>query len=946
MAINTGTLITAAIRPNDSLDLIASAFSNEIMGGHHMYQTISERDLIITARREWGMLVTTYNDATASNNKTYQLKYNYIDTDITNNNNWIQFSGGGNTGNGTSEWTDSSISRYNDPSTLTQSLTGDRYLITTGVGVWNGYNDNIAQWDNNTTSWAFTQPTDGMSMRIDNEDNSIYRYEGTYSSGIWVKELTTQIRYITPTSSNGLSYSYNGMLPTISGYTNSMVFYANFATANSGTVSLNINGLGNVIIKKIVSGTSSYLSSNDIVPDIIYQLLYDGNYFQTTMPSSATTIGPAEFGLTYSDGLYTDFVTSTPIGTPIDRFNHILKALVPPSAPVLNSWSAVITSVSGKLSFDNVNPISGSNYITATSSPYGSVSVDGSFNVSNPYRLGIISNTGAYWNNITGTLNSAVAAHTSTPTPAYIINSFGDAIIGTISMIINGVTSSSIGLSSTYSAIDTTSGGSQTGINVTAATSSKFPTGYPFETFYNRTGSWLVNKNDLTGNFTYSNPNNGLMTNSKNFTQGYNYIIIRHDKPTTSIILNRYEFVLDDNSTSTTFASPSIGTITLTGSKNLSGIRYYTGGYIKYSGLVQNIYRNTYYQGSDAVVFNDTSTPSINGVYGVYNTNTNSPIFTAPNSYYPASLGNETSPYTISGWTLSIVSSGIRRINDSISTNLTAKRTVQGTITGGAASSANYFIDNVSNTSTDILENFDDENYRLINPTTQYTGSQYDLSSSILSNIWTSSTSLVGNIGSPDGKNNGLQIINSHLIYPRFNYNTIGSLSTNLNFGSGVTVDYSTSTSTLLTGVGGAGSRTYTRYFKNNGLSTANFVIVINGGGGTFVPVSTALTGNNIWVEIKSPGSGLGSSQPSGAVTGWMDAYGDYVAGSYNDGSGARAGNTSGYGITTGRAFGANWGITIGNYSTYYSSGYMLLRITVGPSFVGYFNSISWAFVT
>ena len=49
---------------------------------------------------------------------------------------------------------------------------------------------------------------------------------------------------------------------------------------------------------------------------------------------SGGTIGPAEDG-NYDDGLYTDFTTSTPIGTPIDRFNEVLKILAPTPAPVV-----------------------------------------------------------------------------------------------------------------------------------------------------------------------------------------------------------------------------------------------------------------------------------------------------------------------------------------------------------------------------------------------------------------------------------------------------------------------------------------------------------------------------------------------------------------------------------------------------------------------------------
>ena len=51
MAQNTGTLITAAIRPNDSLDLIASAFANEIKGGLHSASASSDRNSIFEDRR-------------------------------------------------------------------------------------------------------------------------------------------------------------------------------------------------------------------------------------------------------------------------------------------------------------------------------------------------------------------------------------------------------------------------------------------------------------------------------------------------------------------------------------------------------------------------------------------------------------------------------------------------------------------------------------------------------------------------------------------------------------------------------------------------------------------------------------------------------------------------------------------------------------------------------
>ena len=68
MAQNIGTLVSSAIRPNDSLDPIASAYAVEIKGGLHTSSNSTDRDAIIFERREWGMLcyVVSYN-------KTYQL---------------------------------------------------------------------------------------------------------------------------------------------------------------------------------------------------------------------------------------------------------------------------------------------------------------------------------------------------------------------------------------------------------------------------------------------------------------------------------------------------------------------------------------------------------------------------------------------------------------------------------------------------------------------------------------------------------------------------------------------------------------------------------------------------------------------------------------------------------------------------------------------------------
>lgn len=90
MAQNIGTLVSAAVRPNDSNDPIASAFQSEIKGGLHAYETLAERDAIILERREWGMIVNVYNDPFIDNNAQWELKYNFSAPDLSDNNNWVK----------------------------------------------------------------------------------------------------------------------------------------------------------------------------------------------------------------------------------------------------------------------------------------------------------------------------------------------------------------------------------------------------------------------------------------------------------------------------------------------------------------------------------------------------------------------------------------------------------------------------------------------------------------------------------------------------------------------------------------------------------------------------------------------------------------------------------------------------------------------------------------
>jgi hypothetical protein len=290
---NVGTLIGAAIRPIDDAMPIASAFSFEINGGHHPVATLVARDAIIVQRRQWGMLCTVYNDSTSTNNATYQLQYGYNSTNTMDNANWTVFSGGsGGGGGGSSNWTDPVLSVT--MSTPGISADGDRYLVglddsailsgSFATLTNTGYSGNlvggyVAEYKSSISTWVTTLPTDGMTLRVNDTDNSFYRYEGTYSTGQWYKERVNQVRYLSAASTNGIDYTIaTGDFFT---YSTELVYLVQFGTANAGSAStLNINGLGQKSMRKQNALGLSDFSKNDLNTVGVYNLIYDGTIFR------------------------------------------------------------------------------------------------------------------------------------------------------------------------------------------------------------------------------------------------------------------------------------------------------------------------------------------------------------------------------------------------------------------------------------------------------------------------------------------------------------------------------------------------------------------------------------------------------------------------------------------------------------------------------------------
>lgn len=177
MSKNKGTLVSSTIRPISTNSYIATAVANELLGGYHSVNTYVDRDAIPTSRREFGMLVYIL-----SADEFYQLK-TINSANLFDNLNWtlVTFSGGGSS----TEWLDSVISRSGTPP-ITPSV-GDRYLVVGGSGIWTTFNDLVVEW--NGLSYDLTVPTQGTTVRVDNESNSLYAYlNGSYPSGTWTKQ--------------------------------------------------------------------------------------------------------------------------------------------------------------------------------------------------------------------------------------------------------------------------------------------------------------------------------------------------------------------------------------------------------------------------------------------------------------------------------------------------------------------------------------------------------------------------------------------------------------------------------------------------------------------------------------------------------------------------------------------------------------------------------------
>ena len=675
------------------------------------------------------------------------------------------------------------------------------------------------------------------------------------------------------TSKTGLS----GSLTRLSDGTSYLIAGSNvtITSASNGAVTIAASGGGGGTSLTVTSGSTSVGSVDtiDVSKLGILQSLGSGDVAVTG------SIGLAEDG-SYADGLFTDFVSTTPIGTAVDRFNEVLKGLAPPAAPALDDMDSNNTGVNAKLSFGNAQSISGyTNTLPSTlSSPASNLSdvnINGTYSsttVSNDIRAAVFAGSTA----LTGTLNEDISADS----PNYPANSFGDGNAGTLSLFVNNNTSAvhSVDLSA-FSSGDSKNSNDSGFVDLSAADDGAFSDGSPFSTFKHRTGSFVVGTDDQRN--------------------GWNYARVTHVVGTSTSSVNYVEWINDNNATALSETGDVLDTLSMTGTKKLSGVKYNTGGTASYRIRIANAYRNVY--STSNITFNGTNCSVASQAFPIID--------------YGAGE-DESKTLHVTGST-TITADPI--LNGSITVSTNVPHPLKSNLSSvGAQSVSGILLYNLSNTSTVTSETFRAENYRILSGNYSAQANVTDAG-----NTWDSGLHMSG---SSTGQTDGLLFYNSRLYAPvqggasgDFRNSADGGSITN---GPSTNVNYSGITS---------GTRTFYRYFQNNsGGSKTDFTLTI-AGSGTIVSQGTSLSTGNISVLAKLPTTGDGFS------TGWMDIAVAFATGQTGNGAGCLYGSfDSSLSATNTATFGTQ---SVGDNE------YIVIKIEADADFTGYISSmsVSWS---
>jgi hypothetical protein len=575
----------------------------------------------------------------------------------------------------------------------------------------------------------------------------------------------------------------------------------------------------------------------------------------------------------YDSGLL-PFTSGTTIADAVDDINEVLAGLAPPAAPVLDYIdSSTTTGISGlRMGFSAATPTQSYSPMSGSITSFSDIAFDGTYITSpgsdgNRIRLGSF-NTAA---SITIALNNDIVSNGS-PFLNYPSNSFkanADPTVGeTYTLDLNGT-------AYTYAVPDSRSVASQTftgttaTITLTQAQTGSYPgTGQSFTTFRHRTGSVTI-------------PAATWRTGS-NFARVSSSIA---GGPTTYI-----DWVFDPAAASGnfpyTFSTPISTSVSATGEKALSGVKYYTGFSYSFSCSLSNYYKNTYK--ADPLAASNADNGFNSQTSGLTSTAVNIPTPTTADSVFQIlsahSIGN------------------IRILGTTLTSKVTVTNAFNKTNSSNNLTTPTILLDKINTSNTTVIENFCLENYRV--PSASY-NTQGAASSAI--NTFPSASAL---------STAELAVYNGAARYPTQILN-----GGNVN-GSGTVYMISGQPNYSLA----TGNRSFYRVFQNGASQVASWNIRLDGATATFVTVGTGLTGNNMTLEIKVPGQ-----------TGWRDvvtaapAEGSYTA--LADGVGCGSGTTIALNGTGGNISLVSERLPV--------SEYFVLRFTVGSSWTGNISKIT-----
>jgi len=649
-------------------------------------------------------------------------------------------------------------------------------------------------------------------------------------------------------------------------------------------VTIQDDGSGNFTINSTGGGGSITVNSGSVDVSTVSTIAASDGFILVDEGSGraalTASIGIPEDG-TYTDGLFTDFTPQTRLGVAIDRFNEILALLAPAIAPDLDDIDNDNSNVSTvELSFGT------SNDLESEGTPYYSVGTTagfGALDVNDTYSPGSSGNNiriGAFGSlrNIEGTLNEDVSADGSN----YPDFAFGNADQGELRLEINGQIIHTVDLTSFVGPGNTNATGSCF-TSLSTADSGELSNGIEFPNFKHRTGGYKIITSDQR--------------------QGWNYARVLHVYGSSTITTNYIEW-LNDTDANTLTTSGNELEFTGTGGIHLSGVEYFTGGSAEYRVRVDNAYRNVY--DTNNITFTTSTGGSLNtGVTYSISSQAKPTIDTGAGEDHTKTLH-------ITG---STTVTATEMLSGSLTAGVSVTHPFKSNISnGGQASDEGILIYNRSNNSTNQVETFRRENFRIVS-------GSYDTQASLVDagNIWDSTVHMTASNG---GHTNGLQFFNERLYSP---INTLNSGDfSDFSNGPSENPDYS----------GETGQRTFYRWFKNETGSTQyDLTLNIQGSSTTIVSAATPLDSGKIRVFVKFPNNGS-------RETGWLDLATEFVLDSYADNDGAHTANGA---LSFDSSLNALNYITLGTVGIL-DDEYIGIRIEADTTWAGYISQIDVTF--